>query len=109
MYDEADVIAAGLVLPSSYNLFVIAADQPVLIHTMMRKTFDRFYKRVEEILDPSSLRYVIVPHQESDTLGAINQWMAAAPLAVPLCTELCAVLTLRDLSDRDVRTVAHDE
>lgn len=109
MFDEDDVTAAGLVLPGSYNMFLVAADQPALINVMMRKTFERFRKHVEQILDPSTLRYLVVPHQESDTLGSINQWLDVAPEAVPLSTELCAVLSLRDLSDRDVRTVEHDE
>ena len=109
MFDEADVTAAGLVLPASYNMFVVASDEPVLINTMMRKTFDRFHQQVREIIDPSSLRYLVVSHQESDTLGAINEWLDVAPAAVPLSTELCAVLSLRDLSDRDVRTVDNDE
>jgi len=109
MFDEADVAAAGLVLPGSYNMFVIASDEPALINTMMRKTFDRFHKHVSKIIDPSSLRYLVVSHQESDTLGAINEWLAVAPRAVPLSTELCAVLLLRDLSNRDVRTVGDEE
>ena len=109
MFDEPDVTAAGLVLPGSYNMFVIAADQPVLINTMMRKTFDRFLKHVSEVVDPTTLRYLVIEHQESDTLGATNEWLRLAPEAVPLSTELCAVLTLRDLSDREVRTVEHDE
>jgi flavorubredoxin len=109
MFDEQDVTAAGLVLPGSYNMFVIAADVPVLINTMMRKTFDRFYKHVGQVVDPTTLRYLVVSHQEADTLGAINQWLEIAPGAVPLSTELCAVLSLRDLSDREVRTVEPDE
>src|SRR5579884_376037 len=109
MFDEDDVTAAGLVLPGSYNMFVIAAEVPALINTMMRKTFDRFYKHVEQIIDPSALRYLVVSHQESDTLGAVNQWLDVAPEAVPLSTELCAVLSLRDVAERDVRTVEHGE
>src|SRR5579884_3024274 len=109
MFAQADLTAAGLVLPASYNMFVIDSEVPALINTMMRKTFDLFYKHVEQIIDPSTLRYLVVSHQESDTLGAVNQWLEVAPGAVPLSTELCAVLSLRDLSDREVRTVEHDE
>lgn len=109
MRDEADLVSAGLVLPASYNLFVIAADQPALINTMMRRSFDRLRQRVAEILDPSSLRYLVVPHHEGDSDGAINEWLQAAPQAVPVATELCAVLSLRDLAARDVRVVADGE
>ena len=109
MFDETDIVEAGLVLPASYNLFVIAGEQPVLINTMMRRTFDRFRRLVDAIVSVDSLRYIVVSHHEADTDGAINQWLAAAPHAVPLCTELCAVLSLRDFADRDVRVVDDGE
>src|SRR5260370_28513309 len=103
---ETDLIEAGLVMPGSYNLFVVAADQPALINTMMRRTFERLRARVADIIDPASLRYVVVSHHEADTDGAINDWLTIAPGAVPIATELCAMLSLRDLCDREVRTVA---
>jgi flavorubredoxin len=109
MVDESDIVDAGLVLPGSYNMFVIAADRPALINTMMRRTFDRFRARVAEILDPSTLQYLIVSHHEGDTDGAINEWLATAPAATPVATELCAVLSLRDLAGCAVQTVADDE
>lgn len=109
MEGEADIVEAGLVLPGSYNMFVVAADQPALINTMMRRTFKRLRARVAEIIDPARLRYLVVSHHEADTDGAINDWLAVAPNAVPVATELCAVLSLRDLSDRDVRVVGDGE
>jgi flavorubredoxin len=109
MVEEADVVDAGLVLPGSYNMFVVAADQPAIINTMMRKTFERFRAQVASILDPSTVRYLVVSHHEGDTDGAINEWLQEAPDAVPVSTELCAVLSLRDLADRAVRVVEDNE
>jgi flavorubredoxin len=109
MVDEADLVAAGLVLPASYNLFVIAADEPALINTMMRRSFGRLRERVGAILDPARLRYVVVSHHEADTDGAINDWLDTASAAVPVATELCAVLSLRDLATREVRVVDDGE
>ena len=109
MVEEPDVVAAGLVLPGSYNMFVVAGEQPALINTMMRRTFDRFRDRVAEILDPGSLRWIVVSHHEADTDGAINDWLRVAPGAVPVATELCAVLSLRDLADREVQVVDDGE
>jgi flavorubredoxin len=109
MVEEADVMQAGLVLPGSYNMFVIAADQPVIINTMMRRTFERFRQQVSDIVDPAALRFIVVSHHEGDTDGAINEWLADAPEAVPVSTELCAVLSLRDLSERAVRVVTDGE
>ncbi len=109
MMEEADVIAAGLVLPASYNMFLIADERPALINTMMRFTFERFRARVAEVVDPGSLQYLVVSHHEGDTDGAINEWLRVAPEAVAVSTELCAVLSLRDLADREVRVVEDGE
>jgi flavorubredoxin len=109
MVEEADIVEAGLVLPGSYNMFLIAADEPALINTMIRRTFDRFRAQVAEVVDPVSLRYLVVSHHEDDTDGAINEWLGVAPGAVPLATELCAILSLRDFADRTVRVVEDGE
>ena len=91
------------------NLFLIKAERPAILHTMLRRTFQRFRDRVREIVAPRALRYIVVPHHEGDSSGALNDWLAAAPEAVPLCSELCALLSLRDLSDREVRVVNDGE
>ena len=105
LWDEKDL--AGIIFPgASYNLFLIAAEQPVIIQTMFRRTFPRLRAKVSEILDPASLRYIVVPHHEGDSSGAINEWLAAAPRAVPVCSELCAVLSLRDFADKEPMVVS---
>ena len=109
MVEETDIVAAGLVLPGSYNMFLVAADRPALINTMMRRTFDRFRARVADVVDPGSVQYLVVSHHEGDTDGAINEWLRAAPEAVPVSTELCAMLSLRDHADREVRVVEDGE
>lgn len=84
MYNEEDL--SGLLVPgASYNLFLIVDEKPAIINTMYRRTFKRFYAKVSEILDPASLRYIIVPHHEADSSGAVNEWLAAAPESVPVC------------------------
>lgn len=110
MWDEEDLIRAGLLFPgATYNMFVIRADLPAIIEAMFRRSFKRLRDRVKEILDPAGLRYIVVPHHEGDSSGALNEWLAAAPKAVPLCSELCAVLSLRDLADREPRVVNDGE
>ncbi|MBI4608519.1 MAG: hypothetical protein HY726_05895 [Candidatus Rokubacteria bacterium] len=110
MWEEEDLLQAGLLFPgATYNMFLIRADQPAIVETMFRRSFQRLYGRVKEILDPARLRYIIVPHHEGDSSGAVNEWLAVAPDAIPLCSELCAVLSLRDFADREPRVVKDAE
>jgi len=105
-----DPCLAGISYPdSSYNMFLVAAEKPAIINTMFRRSFTKLRAKVAEIVDPASLRYVVVPHHEGDSSGAVNEWLAAAPVAVALCSELCAVLSLRDLADRPPQVVADGE
>lgn len=105
-----DPCLAGISFPqTSYNSFLIAAEKPALINTMFKRSFAALRAKVGEIIDPASLRYVVVPHHEGDSSGAINEWLAAAPQADALCSELCAFLSLRDFANKEPRIVAEGE
>jgi flavorubredoxin len=107
-WDEPDW--ANISFPgASYSLYLIAASKPAIIQTMFRRTFARFRAAVGEIVDPAKLGYIIVPHHEGDSSGAINEWLATAPRATALCSELCAVLSLRDLAEREPVVVQDDQ
>jgi flavorubredoxin len=100
----------GMTFPgTTTNAFLIAAARPVIIQTLYRRTFKKLHQAVGQILDPASLRYVIVPHHEGDSSGAINEWLAAAPQADAVCSELCAILSLRDFADREPVVVKDDQ
>ena len=110
LWDEPDLLKAGLLFPAaSYNMFLIKADQPAIVQTMLRRSFVRVSECVRKIVDPARLAYVVVPHHEGDSSGAINEWLKVAPTAVALCSELCAVLSLRDMADREPRVVGDGE
>lgn len=94
---------------SSYNMFLVAGEQPAIINTLFRRTFTMARDKIAEIINPARLRYVIVPHHEGDSSGAVNEWLAAAPRAEALCSQLCAVLSLRDFAFRPPTVVADGE
>jgi len=107
-YDEEDL--PGIIIPGvSYNLFLIGDRRPAIINTMYLRTFKRLRDKVREIVDPASLRYIIVPHHEGDSSGAINEWLKAAPAAVAICSELCAMLSLRDFAEKEPTVVRDDQ
>jgi flavorubredoxin len=110
LFDEADLVQAGILWPgASYNLFVFRGERTAILQTMFRRSFERLRGRIAELIDVAALGHVIVPHHEGDSSGALNQWLAAAPRAEVLCSELCAALNLRDAADRAPRVVQDGE
>lgn len=55
------------------------------------------------------LRYVGLSHVEADECGALNEWLAAAPQAVPLCGRIAAMVSVSDIADRPPRALADGE
>jgi len=110
MWDEEDLLKAKLLWPgATYNMFLIHGDKPAIIQTMLRRSFRRLRDRVKSILGSGEVSYIVVPHHEGDSSGAVNEWAEAAPGAEILCSELCAALSLRDFSDKEPRVVADNE
>ncbi len=110
MWDEPDLVEAKILWPgATYNLFLVRAKQPAIIQTMFRRAFTRLREHMRKTLDPAALRYIVVPHHEGDSSGAVNEWVDAAPQAAVLCSELCAALSLRDLSRKEPQVVGDSE
>jgi glyoxylase-like metal-dependent hydrolase (beta-lactamase superfamily II) len=67
--------------PITTSFFLIRDDQPTLVETGYRKTFDEAWDAVSRLVDPTTLRYVVVPHLEGDESGALNHFLERAPNA----------------------------
>ena len=112
-------IAAGIyrintpiVLPVgefSFNQYLVADDEPLLFHTGPRQLFALVRQAVEAVLPVERLRYVGFSHTEADECGSLNQWLALAPEAVPLCSSVAALVSITDLADRPPRALADGE
>jgi flavorubredoxin len=55
------------------------------------------------------LRYLAFSHVEADECGSLNQWLAAAPRAEPVCSRIAAMVSIGDLADRAPRALADGE
>lgn len=85
----------------TFNQILLVDDAPLLFHTGPRKMFPLVRQAVAHVLgDVARLRYVSFSHVEADECGALNDWLAAAPQAVPLCGALAAMISIEDLADR---------
>jgi flavorubredoxin len=87
----------------SFNQYLIADEAPLLFHTGPRGMFPLVAEAIGKVLPLEKLRYVAFSHVEADECGGLNQLLAAAPRAVPVCSQLAAMVSVNDLADRPAR------
>lgn len=94
----------------TFNQILIADEAPLLFHTGLRGLFPLVREAVAHVLgDAAALRYVAFSHVEADECGALNQWLAAAPEARPVCGKIAAMVSVGDLADRPPIAMADGE
>ncbi len=93
----------------SFNQYLLVDDEPLLFHTGPRKLFPLVREAVASIMPVDRLRYVGFSHVEADECGSLNEWLAVAPQAVPLCGQVAAMVSVADLADREPRALADGE
>src|SRR5688572_13395790 len=92
-----------------FNHFLVRDDQPLLFHTGMRGMFPEVREAVAKLIDPAALRWISWSHFEVDECGALNEWLAVAPHATPVCGETGAMINIADFSNRPPRGLKPDE
>lgn len=92
-----------------FNHFLIKDEEPLLFHTGMKQMFPLVRDAVARIIDPSTMRWVSFSHFEADECGALNDWLAVAPRAEPVCGLVGALVSVNDFSIRQARVLAHDD
>jgi len=93
----------------SFNQFLLVGDEPLLFHSGPRKMFPLVSEAVGTVIPVDSLRYVAFSHFEADECGSINEWLAAAPRAQPLCGRVAALVSVNDFADRPARALGDGE
>jgi flavorubredoxin len=93
----------------SFNQYLIEDHEPLLFHTGPRRMFPLVREAVASVLPVESLRYISFSHVEADECGSLNEWLAAAPQAVPLCGAVAALVSIGDIADRPPRALADGE
>ena len=93
----------------SFNQHLIVDDEPLVFHTGPRRMFPLVREAVASVMPVERLRYVAFSHVEADECGSLNEWLAAAPQASPLCGTIAALVSIGDLADRPPRALADGE
>jgi flavorubredoxin len=92
-----------------FNHFLIKDEEPLLFHTGMKQMFPLVRDAVARVIDPSAMRWISFSHFEADECGALNEWLAIARRAEPVCGLVGALVSVNDFSTRQARVLAHDE
>ena len=93
----------------TFNQYLIVDDDPLLFHTGLRRMFPLVREAIEAVLPARRLRYIALSHYEADECGALNEFLAVAPAAVPLCGEVAARVSVADIADRAPRAMKDGE
>jgi flavorubredoxin len=94
----------------TFNQFLVVDDEPLLFHTGLRKMFPLVREAIAHVLGSvERLRWVAFSHVEADESGALNELLAVAPHAAPVCGTIAAMVSVDDLADRPPRALQDGE
>jgi flavorubredoxin len=93
----------------NFNQYLIADDEPLLFHTGPRRMFPLVSEAIGKIVPLENLRYLAFSHFEADECGSLNEFLAVAPKAVPVCSRVAAMVSVDDVADRPARPLADGE
>jgi flavorubredoxin len=93
----------------NFNQYLIVDDAPMLFHTGLRQLFPVVREAIGAVMPIERLRYIGLSHFEADECGALNALLATAPEAVPICSQVAAMVSVVDYADRAPRALADGE
>ncbi|MGE5337826.1 MAG: MBL fold metallo-hydrolase [Gemmatimonadota bacterium] len=93
----------------NFNQYLIIDDEALLFHTGPRRLFPVVRSAVNHLMPVERLRHVAFSHVEADECGALNDWLAVAPRAQPVCSQIAAMVSVNDIADRAPRALADGE
>jgi flavorubredoxin len=95
---------------TSYNAYLILADEITLIDTVRAPFFDEMLARIRSVVDPSKIRHVISTHAEMDHSGCLAPLLEVAKSASVVASDQGKKALAHHLHwDREVRVMADGE
>lgn len=96
-------------LDLQFMQFLVRDREPLLYHTGMKSLFPGVREAVAKVIDPATLRWIGFSHFEADECGALNEFLALAPAAEPLCSFVGAMVSVNDFASRPARGLQDGE
>jgi flavorubredoxin len=92
-----------------FNHFLIKDEEPLLFHTGLRGMFTEIRDAVSQLIPLPDLRHISFSHFESDECGSLNEWLAVAPKADVVCSQVGALVCVNDFIGRQARALDDGE
>ena len=89
----------------NFNQYLVVDDEPLLFHTGQHGLFPLVQEAVASVIPVERLRYIAFSHFEADESGALNDFLAAAPNAEPVCSGIAAMTSIMDYASREPRVL----
>ena len=89
-----------------FNHFLVKDDEPLLFHTGLRGMHAEIREAISKLINVSDLRHISFSHFESDECGSLNEWLAAAPKADVICSQVGSLVCVNDFIGREARGLA---
>jgi flavorubredoxin len=99
-----DVFRISTYIPDynlEFNQFLIRDKEPLLYHTGMKFLFPLVKEAVAQLIRPEELSWIGFSHFEQDECGSLNDWLALAPKARPVCNMVSALVNVNDFTGRE--------
>ena len=93
----------------NFNQYLVADEAPLLVHTGPRRLYPLVAEAIGKVLPLERLRYVAFAHYEADECGSLNDFLAAAPQAEPVCSGVAAMVSVNDVAARPAKALADGE
>ena len=93
----------------NFNQYLVADDEPLVFHTGPRRLFPLVAEAIAKVVPLERLRYIAFSHYEADECGSLNDFLSAAPAAVPVCSQVAAMVSVNDIAIRPARALADGE
>jgi len=90
----------------NFNQYLVADDEPLLFHTGQKALFPLVAEAIGKVMPVERLRYLAFSHFEADECGSLNEFLAAAPNAVAVSSQVAAMIAVNDFAIRPPRTMA---
>ena len=93
----------------NFNQYLVVDDEPLVFHTGPKRMFPLVAEAIGKVLPLERLRWVAFSHFEADECGSLNDFLAAAPAAAPVCSQVAAMVSVNDVAARPARALADGE